>query len=306
MEPSPSTHQLLTTTSLQHNMNIHLAQKEQAERLRAIQKLSEGATPRAPPPFQLTEGEILQRAEESSGERCTAESLSEARLINMNIAGIQGLDRMGNLRSLDLSCNIISKITGVGALRGLKELRLAANNLTTVSGVGRLPALEVLYLQHNQLRMQGGEGAELAKCKRLQTLSLSSNRLGSVTELGGLGSLTVLDVSHNKIASLAGLTEKLSKLMSLDVRANQLTTIDPCVRVLKSLEDFTADDNRISEATVLSTLPKLTAVRLDGNMLTAVVPPCFKKLRRVKELFVARNQIDARGLNDLHKVPQRP
>jgi len=279
------------------------AMRSQNEQMKRLQKLSEVVnTFENREPLELSEGEILRRVEEATGESCEPETVYEARLISMNIAKIEGLERMSKLRSLDLSCNMISKITGVAALRSLKELRLAANKLATVSGVGGLVNLEILHLQHNHLRMQQGEGAELEKCKRLHTLSVSNNRVGSLHEMGQLSSLTTLDVSHNRLSSLEGLTDKLGKLTTLVVSSNNLSNIDSCIRVCKNLEDFSADDNVITTATALSALPKLSILRLDGNLLTALIPPVFKKFKNLKELFVARNKLELQGVMKLEKV----
>lgn len=279
------------------------AMRSQNEQMKRLKKLSEVLNSfENREPFELTEGEILRRCEEASGEECEPGTVYEARLVGMNIATISGLERMCKLRSLDLSCNMITRIKGVSALRSLKELRIAANRLSTVSGVSALAALEVLHLQHNQLRMQKGEGSELAKCKRLHTLSVSNNRVVSLEELGQLGSLTTLDVSHNGLSSLEGLSDKLGKLTTLVVSSNKLRTVDSCIRVCKNLEDFSAEDNLITTATSLSTLPKLSILRLDGNLLTAVIPPVFKKFKQLKDLYVARNKLDLKGLQNLEKV----
>ena len=109
---------------------------------------------------------------------------------------------MTGLRSLNLHCNCIVRITSLERLTSLTYLNLSSNRIDTMSGLHALTGLQTLDLSCNLIRMIDG----LATLSVLQKLHLSYNKLGSagvraigaVLEAGALPKLTMLYLGGNK------------------------------------------------------------------------------------------------------------
>ncbi|KAF8639416.1 hypothetical protein AX17_001506 [Amanita inopinata Kibby_2008] len=148
------------------------------------------------------------------------------------------LDKLSNLRTLDLSFNLfksvperlefmpsletiyfvqnrISKITGLNSLVNLHSLELGGNRIRKIENLETLVNLEELWLGKNKItRIEG-----LSTMKKLKILSLQSNR---ITKLEGLEELECLDqlyLSHNGIKKIEGLELNVGvSVISLSLR----------------------------------------------------------------------------------------
>jgi hypothetical protein len=109
--------------------------------------------------------------------RATELALSGAAI--RNLAWIADLTQ---LRTVDLSQNLVADLSPLAELKGLVELNLAKNQLTALTS--------------------------LAGLTELRKLNVSGNRIDSVEPLRGATRLESLDVSDNRIRSLAGLQTK--------------------------------------------------------------------------------------------------
>lgn len=180
------------------------------------------------------------------------------------IKNIKNIDRLVNLENLYFVQNKISEIKNLETLKKLKNLELGGNRVAEILPVvSELPALEQLWLGKNKiLRLEN-----LEKLNNLRVLSIQSNRLTKIEGLDNLINLEELYLSHNGISKIENLDNN-TKLTVLDVTSNRLTKLDNLSH-LKALTDFWCLNNQISLFNEISEqlgkLPELDTVYFEGN-----------------------------------------
>ncbi|RVE74987.1 hypothetical protein OJAV_G00027490 [Oryzias javanicus] len=180
-----------------------------------------------------------------------------------------------SLQQVDFSQNQLESLpTGLLHLTNLTRLCAAKNHLTVlfhipadVNWIG-LRKLEELDLSHNSL--SGLPGTIMHCLKSLRDLNVSSNRLLSFPEPWTCP-LAHCRASSNLIASLPG-------------------SISPYWRA--ELQEVDFSDNRLTELpSYLFQLEALTAMKLSGNLITALPAASSWKCTQLKSLDLSRNQL---------------
>jgi Leucine-rich repeat (LRR) protein len=126
-------------------------------------------------------------------------------------AFLGGLDE---LRSLDLSDNLLKSVNGVEACGELAKLSLSGNELVDVEPLAGLALLEELDLSFNAIE----DVRPLSGLRSLVQLDLNGNYLTDVRPLSGLTRLTVLTLSGNEIEDLSPVRDlpNLERLLLFD------------------------------------------------------------------------------------------
>ncbi|MGV9173306.1 MAG: leucine-rich repeat domain-containing protein [Promethearchaeia archaeon] len=97
------------------------------------------------------------------------------------ISQIQGLNKLSNLRELNLSYNHIKEIKGLDNLQSLKKLNLSFNHIKEIKNLDNLSNLRELELQGNRIREIKG----LENLKKLNVISMWLNPI-KITEISKL------------------------------------------------------------------------------------------------------------------------
>ncbi|KAF5828949.1 hypothetical protein DUNSADRAFT_16772 [Dunaliella salina] len=148
------------------------------------------------PGSQQPQSLTFQHLRDGSGGEQDLKRAVTMNLHGKSLASIAALDECPNLRTLDLSFNLITNIEGMSALSKLKELKLYDNRIASLAGLQGLSSLH--------------------------TLDISSNKLASLEGLKGLRGLRVLKASGNGLCSLNSLGRWASGLEALDISFNKL------------------------------------------------------------------------------------
>jgi Leucine-rich repeat (LRR) protein len=131
------------------------------------------------------------------------------------LTDVKGLEKLTQLKWLDLGANQLTDVKGLEKLTQLTWLYLFVNQLTDVKGLEKLTQVKTLNLDHNQLTDVKG----LEKLTQLRLLSLEGNQLTNVKGLEKLTQLKWLHLYNNKLTDVKGL-EKFTQLKYLDLYDN--------------------------------------------------------------------------------------
>lgn len=205
-------------------------------------------------------------------------NLKELDLSHNNINKIEGLECLTSLKKLDLSHNRISKIEGLASLSSLQQLYLQDNLITNIDGLDALVDLKYLNLDSNQIRTI----ENLNHALELNTLYLSSNKIKEIENLWALKNLFFLALNKNQINEIKGL-ENLINLRILRLSENEITDIKGLDN-LKKLTTLNLSFNKISEAKDPD-LPHLYFFSLDRNNIARDRLISFYKQHRVFRYF---------------------
>ena len=91
---------------------------------------------------------------------------------------MENLDKLRNLKDLEIFANGIMKIEGLDNLKHLKILSLGANSIEKIENLNKLESLEKIYLSDNKIQ----EIENIDRLKKLKTFSIIENPLKSIDE----------------------------------------------------------------------------------------------------------------------------
>jgi internalin A len=140
----------------------------------------------------------------------------------------------------------------------LRRIREAEANGAVVLDLSKLSALNRLP-------------PELERLGSLQTFNLSGCKQlrGDLAPLTGLTSLQSLDLSANQLSSLAPEITKLTSLQSLDLSANRLSSLPPEITKLTRLQSLALNANQLNSLPPeITKLTSLQSLDLGANRLS--------------------------------------
>ncbi|KAF3455302.1 hypothetical protein FNV43_RR05750 [Rhamnella rubrinervis] len=206
-------------------------------------------------------------------------------------------------------------------ISSIKEITMANNYQlrgTLPDNIGiTLPNLQALGLGINEF--SGSIPASLCNASKLQIISINHNKFkGQVpTNFGNLPELRWLDIAHNNLGSNSSNDldfvrplRNCSKLEKLAFNQNHLGGVLPnSIANLSARLDFLIlGDNQVSgniDGEIFENLINLTALGLEGNLFTGIIPTSFGKLRNMQLLSINRNKLSGQipsSLGNLTKL----
>ncbi|KAM3841718.1 leucine-rich repeat and coiled-coil domain-containing protein 1 [Vipera latastei] len=181
---------------------------------------------------------------------------SELHTLNLHcnlISRVESLDHLLNLQHLDLSSNRIHWIEGLSSLANLRTLNLACNLITKVEGLENLYNLTKLNLSYNRIDDLSGLLHLRGPNYKINYIELHSNCVNNINHLlqclSGLQYLTNLTLEKNgksnpvcaKIGYREILLQALPQLSILDgknIFGEPVNLMEPNSSDLKCLEDL--------------------------------------------------------------------
>ncbi|KAK9111005.1 hypothetical protein Scep_018524 [Stephania cephalantha] len=149
-------------------------------------------------------------------------SSTVAHIAGMSLKIIPIISHLSSLRSVNLSGNLIVRITPGSLPKGLHVLNLSKNKISAIEGLRELTRLRVLDLSYNRIS-RIGQG--LSNSTLIKELYLAGNKISDVEGLHRLLKLTVLDLSFNKITTtkaLGQLVANYNSLLALNLLGNPI------------------------------------------------------------------------------------
>ena len=160
--------------------------------------------------YEIDEG-CMRRKQTDHGKNCFSEKNGKEHA---------GLEKLKNLKRLNVRNNEIASLSGVESLTQLVELNASRNKLTGIREAASLGNLKKLNVNDNQIKSLNG----VEHLQKLEWLQASSNCLGSLTDMSQLKKLDYLDVNDNCLSSVNEICA-LQKLDVLGISYNKLTEL---------------------------------------------------------------------------------
>ena len=178
------------------------------------------------------------------------------------ISDISFLEKLTNLRHLDLGANKISDISILKKLTKLQNLYLNNNYISDISFLENLTGLQYLNLYDNQV----SDISYLKNLTELRYLKLNSNKISDISYLENLKKLQYLELNGNQISDIRFL-ENLKGLQYLNLNSNQISNIS-YLKSLTQLQTLYLNDNQISNYRFLANLTGLESLSLRYNQIS--------------------------------------
>lgn len=209
------------------------------------------------------------------------------------IKKIENLDKLIQLQELNLHGNQITQVQDLHRLINLKTLCLSYNQITQIQGLGHLTKLNNLTLQGNKIKQienlnkllqlkkldlhknQIKKTTNLDKLTELENLNLSKNLIIQIENLDNLVQLKILDLGENNIKKIKGLN-KLTQLVILQLQQNHIQDLQPLQNLVK-LVKLELSSNQIKDLTPLKNLKLLNQFGIDNNPLIKDLPRNYQK-----------------------------
>ena len=198
------------------------------------------------------------------------------------------------LTELDASEYDVAKLDGISKLKNLKKLNLANGSFTDIQELGSLTAL-------TDLDISGVSAitslAPLAPLANLESLNASMNDISALESVTSMKKLKSLDLSSNGIANVDGI-EALTELTSLNLESNQIVDFGKIAK-LTNLESLKLKNNLITSMANVASLTKLKELTI-GSKLTAIEG--LDKCTELEVLSVGKNIRNLTGLENCKKL----
>ena len=236
-------------------------------------------------------------------------------LFELNLAGNKlrivpgSIEKLNNLRSLDLSYNLITDITntsyqGIEQLYGLNLESNRIGNLT--KGIfSDLPSLRILNLAKNNIASIAQ--ATFDDVPDLHALRLDSNKISDVNGLfANLRYLLMLNISVNRISWFDYALIPMG-LQWLDIHGNQIEAIGNYFEMetqlkLKSLD---VSGNRIQEIEASSFPDGIEIIYIYNNSLRKIAPFTFMGKQNLTRVDLTGNKLQTVDMNSFRLSKQR-
>lgn len=201
----------------------------------------------------------------------------------------------GNLTTLDLSMNIINRISANAfqGLSSLQKLDISDNSLknSTLPPFSLLQSLTELDISVNSFNtIQSGFFNGL---NNLKVLNLSRNDLELLQDraFDGLGRLTTLDLRHNHILKFPdGVFSPLTGLKTLLLSQNRILTLDT-VNFPKSIVTLDIEENRLEHFPNSLSDTNVKEVNLDFNEISVLAMSPTMNFSSITSLSLFRNRL---------------
>ncbi|MFN4213566.1 CotH kinase family protein [Exiguobacterium sp.] len=146
--------------------------------------------------------------------------VTELNLSGYGLTDLTGIEYFDSLESLTLSENVLTTLPDLSMLSNLKTLDVSFNLLTKLPALP--PGIEIINIEHNQL-----ESLEPLEGLKLIRLNARDNRIETLEPIGAMQStLTHLNVRGNELTSIDEL-EGFGQLVDVNLRNNRIRDFSP-------------------------------------------------------------------------------
>ncbi|WP_394916241.1 leucine-rich repeat domain-containing protein [uncultured Robinsoniella sp.] len=175
-------------------------------------------------PDEVLYQSILRKLGKSKFDTFTDEEAMKIKRIKSNnyndkkkIKTLKGIEKLKNLKQLDVAVNEITSLSGIENLK-LTSLDISHNKLKSLKWIEKLTNLKSLNINDNHLTSI----KELKSLVNLEALNIDSNRIRNVEEIGRLTQLQFFYASNNRIKKIPDLN-MFPNLLEVELKYNRLS-----------------------------------------------------------------------------------
>jgi len=220
---------------------------------------------------------------------------------NKYIQSAEPLERLKDLRFLNLSGTVINDLAPIRNLTELQNLNLErtpvtdisplkyANKLTSlninhtlvsdITVIEKMPALQNLEMRRTPV----SDYSPLTGLTLLQKLDISSSALKDLVFTGGLTGLTTLDISGTSVRDLGPL-RNLRQLQRLDIDSTQVVSLEP-LNGMESLTELHANNTAVTDLTSLQKSVRLAKIYADNTAINRDAVNRFNTHSKAEVIF---------------------
>lgn len=244
---------------------------------------------------------ILYELDKKSGKQFREEELEEVYSLgdyfsgnneNKKIKSLKGIEKLVNLRGLDIPINGLSSLKGIENLTNLQNLRIRNGNLKNINEVKKLTKLKDLCLEDIELE----DWTVVGNLTELTNLEISKCGLKDLKLISGLTKLEALNVNRNKLKSVSGI-EKLTNLQELNLGYNKLETLLG-IEKLTELQGLSVYNNKLKSLSGIEKLTGLQRLGVSNNELKNLSG--IEKITELQELYASNNKLT--NLNEIENL----
>lgn len=222
----------------------------------------------------LQNDKIVQAITDAAGHEVDWDRLLQLNLSGKGLTTLHNLDKYcPSLRILNVDNNDIEHLAGVPS--SVRMLYVSDNRLSNMTSFDHLPNLQLIHADRNELENLDA----LCYLDHLQEIKASHNKLTDIAGLSQLRGLRNLEVSNNCIESAKWSEWSLGSLTGLDL-----------------------SNNRLWFADVLTALPRLQNLNLEGNHINDFNTRCLDRHRALQTLNLKNNSLMHIDLRWLPKI----
>lgn len=232
-------------------------------------------------------------------------AFSKANFSGKELENLEGIDKFTSIVDMDLSKNNLTSLAEIGAVPGIRSLNMDDNAVTELGPLSEVAALRVLTAKNNQVGstagipsgvvsvdLLGNPVSELAGLDALAALTTLNLGGGKLTSLAGLSApaLETLCIEQNAVASTEGIEPAVS-LVTVQARGNKIAALTGLGEAHEKLSTLDLRDNELStieDLQPLEAVPALVNLDLSGNPVCKV--PFYKQ--RVVAMLKCITQLD--------------
>ena len=185
---------------------------------------------------------------------------------NLDIANLDPLSEMDNLRSLNCAHTLIEDLTPLRTLSRLQQLDITGCPVESLEPLRYVSALREIDAAFTSVK----KADVLVSFKNLETLNLSHTPVDTLPDMKNLVNLHVLELDATALQNIDSLAP-LNHLTNLNLAKTPVKNFTP-LRQLKALQSLNLDSTLITDLHPLSTLDSLTILQINGTHVSNLLP----------------------------------
>lgn len=223
--------------------------------------------------MSTTVKELVQRITDVEPHELYWEHIKRLELHQKRLQSLHMLSKFcGKLEELDASENQIAMLDGMPDT--IRTLRISHNVLSDMTSWHQLRNLQYLDISNNELTNLDG----LKSLIHLRSVRADNNKIESISGVFDLDGLISLRLRNNAIKTVDFTGSKLQRLSDLDLKGNEIHTING-LHDLQGLSNLHLEDNKLTSFSSQDILYSLKHLKLSGNQLTTLNVSYYPNLR---------------------------